>query len=200
MCTPTPAKSICVFAASSGQVPPKFHSAARRLGTLIGGRGHTLIYGAGGVGLMGVMARAAKEAGARVIGVIPEKLCDSELAWEGADELVVTTSMRERKGEMESRADAFMVFPGGFGTLDEAAECLVMRQLEYHQKPIVFVNIEGFFDPLFAYFETLFGLGFAKERHRGLYAIAGTVEDAIACVESFEAPAPDPKWHTMGEG
>lgn len=187
-------KTICVYAASSDRVPLVFKEEARKLGELLGARGHSLVYGAGGIGLMGIVARAAKERGARVVGVIPEKLRDVELAWKGADELIVTTSMHERKSQMEALADAFIVFPGGFGTLDEAAEVLVLRQLQYHHKPIVFLNVQGIFDPLLAYFDSLRDLGFAHEDLRGIYTVATTAEDALDYIESYDPPEPNPDW------
>lgn len=193
---PPTRRTVCVYAASSDAVDPVYREAADALGAALAQRGHRLIYGAGQVGLMGVVARAVHAHGGHVTGVIPERLRTVELAYEAADELIVTETMRERKAIMESRADAFIALPGGFGTLEELVEVMVLRQLDYHEKPIVVLNINGVFDELFAFFQRLCADHFIKESHFALYHEARTVAEALAHIDVFSLPRLEPKWFT----
>jgi uncharacterized protein (TIGR00730 family) len=143
--------SVCVFCASSDHAAPELLEAADRLGKAIAGAGIRLVYGGGGVGLMGACARAADDAGGRIIGVIPQFLARVEKPPTGVTTVVVA-SMHERKMRMFEEADAFAVLPGAIGTLEEAIELLSWRRLGLHAKPIVFYNPGGFWDPLFALF------------------------------------------------
>lgn len=165
-------RSICVYCASSSRVATHFTQAAEELGTLLGQRGLTLVYGGASVGLMGVLAQAVQRSGGRVAGFIPQTLRDREIAYEAADELVVTRDLRERKALMEARADAFVALPGGLGTLEEVLEVLTLKQLRLHQKPIVFLNTAGFYDSLLAVFEQLRELNFSKPESRHAYELA----------------------------
>ena len=187
-------KTICVYAASSDAVPQLHREAATALGALIGQRGHRLVYGAGQVGLMGDVARAVHANGGHVIGVIPERLRTVELAYEDADELIVTETMRERKAIMESRAAAFIALPGGFGTLEELVEMLVLKQLGYHGKPIVILDVAGVYEGLFAFFERLRDDRFIKESHFALYRVVKTPLEAIEAIENHVPLAHEPKW------
>jgi uncharacterized protein (TIGR00730 family) len=170
---------ICVYCAASAHLAEHYFTAARELGDGIARRGWSLIYGGGGVGLMGAVAKAVRAGGGTVVGVIPQALLDRERAYLQADELIVTTTLRERKQLMDDHADAFITLPGGFGTLEETLEILTLRQLAYHDKSIVIVNIDGYFDPLLGMFEHIFGQGFAHARHRRLYAVAPSSEAAL---------------------
>lgn len=188
-------KTICVYAASSNAVDPVYMDAARRLGALIAAHDHTLVYGAGGVGLMGICARAVHEnGGGRVVGVIPDKLVDLELAYRDADELIITTTMSERKRIMAERADAFIALPGGFGTLEEIMEILVLKQLWYHEKPCVFLNINGIYDNLFAFFDALIEARFIKESHKRLYHVCNTPDAAYAYLDAYTPAPAHTKW------
>ena len=129
-----------------------------------------------------------------VEGGAPEKLRDLELAYEEADELIVTQDMSSRKAIMEERADAFIALPGGFGTLDEVLEVLVGRQLWYHEKPIVLLNINGIYDQLVDFFEALIRERFVKDSHRGLYHVSPTPEDATDYLDAFEPQPVHGKW------
>ena len=133
-------RSICVFCASSSAVAEVYVDVARRLGRRLAERGDRLVYGGGNIGLMGTLATACHERGGYIVGVIPESLKDKELAYEAADELIVTQDMRGRKTIMEKNADAFIALPGGFGTLEELLEIITLRQLHYHDKPVVILN------------------------------------------------------------
>ncbi|HDP34823.1 MAG TPA: TIGR00730 family Rossman fold protein, partial [Candidatus Hydrogenedentes bacterium] len=172
-------QSICVYAASSDALDDNYKDAAQRLGALIARHGHTLVYGGGCVGLMGVCARAVHaRGGGRVVGVITDKLVDLELAYRKADELIVTGAMSERKRIMAERADAFIALPGGFGTIEEVMEILVLKQLWYHQKPCVFLNVDGIYDHLFAFFDALIEARFIKDLHKRLYRVCSSPEEA----------------------
>jgi uncharacterized protein (TIGR00730 family) len=153
--------SVCVFCSSAGGLPEVYRAAARELGAELAGRGHRLVYGGGNVGLMGEVARSVHDHGGTVIGVIPQGLVDRELAYDPADELLVTTTMRERKAEMDARADAFVALPGGFGTLEELLEVLTLRQLRLHDRPIVLVNVAGYWDPFLSMVADMVDQGFA---------------------------------------
>ena len=188
-----PIHHVCVYASSSDAVDPVHAAAARTLGRGMAERGQTLVYGGGNIGLMGVIAREIHAGGGHVIGVIPEKLRDLELAYELADELIVTQSMRERKAAMEARADAFVALPGGLGTLEEILEVLVLKQLCYHNLPIVFLNTLGIFDSLFRLLEDLCTGHFVKESHRALYHVAAEPEEVFHHFETYTAPVPETK-------
>jgi len=174
-------KNIGVYCASSDRVDAKYRASAEALGRLLAEGGHTLVYGGGNVGLMGVVARAVHAYGGRVYGVIPEALKEIEgVAYEVADELVITQTMQERKKLIFTRAEAFIVLPGGFGTLEEFMEVLTLRHLGYHDKPIALVNTDGFYDPLLALCEHFYREHFARERMRSLFHVAADPAEALA--------------------
>ncbi len=173
-------KALCVYCGSQIGADPRFREAAADLGRALGRRGITLVYGGGSVGLMGVVADAALAAGGRVVGVIPEFMCTVELAHPRLTEQVVVASMHERKRAMFERSDGFLALPGGFGTLDELLEMITWRQLGRHARPIVLLNVAGFFDGLLAHFERSIAAGFVRPELRALYAVAATVEEALA--------------------
>ena len=167
---------------------------AREIGAEVDRRKLRLVYGGTDVGLMGVVAKSAKDAGAEVVGVIPEAIRAMGIASQRDDELVVTPDVRTRKAVMEDRADAFIALPGGFGTLEELLEAITHRQLRYHNKPIVLLNAAGFYDPLAALFEELFQHGFAKPVYRSLYAIAQTPAEAVEMALTATAEPLPTKW------
>ena len=161
--------NICVFCASSDHVEKQFFEAATRLGQLIGQGGHTLVFGGGRIGLMGAVARATHEYGGRIIGVIPHSMQDLEFPYELADEMIRVDTMRERKKIMDDRAHAFVALPGGFGTLEELIEVISHHYLDFHAKPVVIINIDGYYDPLRELFEHMIDHRFAKARYRDIY-------------------------------
>lgn len=175
---------ITVFCASSDAVPRVYHDAAAELGRAIAGRGWTLIYGGGSFGLMGVVSQAAKDAGGRVVGVIPHKLLELEKANDGCDELLIVDDMRQRKALLESRCDAFVTLPGGIGTLEELFEMLVGRYLGFHDKPIVLVNVNQFFDPLVELLRHGIEQNFIHARTRELLHVCRSAAEAIDFLES----------------
>jgi cytokinin riboside 5'-monophosphate phosphoribohydrolase len=167
--------NICVYLASSGAVASVYFEAARALGVRMAERGDTLIYGGASVGLMGALAQAVKDRAGYVVGVMPEALEGLEIAFKDTDEFILTRDMRERKAVMEARADAFVMLPGGFGTLEEIAEILTLRQLGLHTKPIIIYNVAGFYDPLVALFEHFYRERFAKP-WPAMYHVAENVD------------------------
>jgi uncharacterized protein (TIGR00730 family) len=182
--------SVCVFCSSAGGLPEVFRSAAAELGRELAERGHRLVYGGGRVGLMGELARSVHDHGGTVVGVIPQGLVDRELAYDPADELLVTTTMRERKAEMDARADAFVALPGGFGTLEELLEVLTLRQLRLHNRPIVLVNVAGYWDPFLAMVQDMVDQGFAPLGDGALFQVAKTAAEAVDLAEVGPAPIP----------
>lgn len=187
-------ESVCVFCSSSDAVDSVFFEAAAELGASMARRDMTLIYGGGAIGLMGALARAVHDHGGRVVGVLPEFMHARGLAYQDADELVVTGGMRERKAVMEARADAFVCLPGGFGTLEEILEVLTFKQLELHTKPIVLLNTQGFYDHLLQMFDRLYGERFARPSHRRLLHVAEDAEGALEHIESYRPDTVESKW------
>jgi cytokinin riboside 5'-monophosphate phosphoribohydrolase len=180
--------SVCVFCSSAGGLPEEYRAAARELGAELAGRGHRLVYGGGNVGLMGELARSVHDHGGTVVGVIPRGLVDRELAYDPADELLVTETLRERKAEMDARADAFVALPGGFGTLEELLEVLTLRQLGLHDRPIVLVNVAGYWDPFLAMVADMVAQGFAPLGEGALFQVAKTAAEAVDLVEAGPTP------------
>jgi uncharacterized protein (TIGR00730 family) len=188
-------KAVCVFSASSDNIALKFFEVAAELGARLGQHGYDLVYGGGKIGLMGELARAAQANGGKVIGVIPERFREHDLALEGADEMIVTKDMRERKTIMEARADVFVGLPGGFGTLEEILEILTLKQLHYHAKPIVLINTNNFYDHLVNLFEHIYEQQFARQEHRDLYHVAKDVNDAFSYIDNYKAASHPAPWY-----
>lgn len=189
-------KILCVYCASSDRLDPKYYAAAAELGRAMVLHGWGLVYGGGKTGMMGAVARAVKQSGGRVIGVIPEFMKARELAYDEADELVTVITMRERKLLMETRADAFVALPGGWGTLEEILEILTLRQLDVVRKPCVFLNQDGFYDPLLQLFERMLADQFFKPSNMELFRVAKTVPEIFTHIDSAtRANAPvESKW------
>lgn len=187
--------SVCVFCSSSSAVPPGFHTLATATGESLARAGLTLVYGGTTTGLMGEVARAAHAAGGRVVGVIPAKLRELGLANEACDELHITHDLRDRKGLMDELSDAFLALPGGLGTLEEIFEVFNLKYLKYHQKPVVFLNHEGFYNDLFAFFETLYAARFTKRAVEQLYHAAPDLPAFHAYLQSYVPVEVADKWY-----
>lgn len=157
-------------------------------------RGWALVYGGGKTGLMGAVARGAKGAGGRVIGVIPEFMKAKELAFDEADELITVITMRERKMLMETRADAFLALPGGWGTLEEIMEILTLKQVDVLHKPVVLFNQDGYYDELLAFFERMIRDKFMRESIRRQYGVAKSLEDIFVQLENWNTAPVESKW------
>ena len=183
-------RNVCVYCSSSNAIAPAYFEVATTMGRLLGEGGYTLVYGGGNVGLMGTIARAVHEHGGQVLGVIPEALKRREgVAYEVADRLVTTPTIQKRKQVMFQHAEAFLVLPGGFGTLEEFLEVLTLKQLGYHSRALALVNTGGFYDPLLDLFEHFYRERFAPRVHRDLYYLASTPEDAMHYIETYDDAA-----------
>ena len=178
-------QSICVFCASSESVDDLFKDIALELGRELGRREIDLVYGGASIGLMGCLARGVHEEKGKVIGVLPEFFKTKDVEYSEADELIVTKNMRERKAVMDKRSDAFIVLPGGIGTLEEAMEILSMRQLGLTDKPLVFINTQGFYEGLRAIFEEMVDLKFAKPKVMDMYAMVPNPQSALEYLLSY---------------
>ncbi len=185
---------ICVYSSSSEALSPLYFGEARRLGTLMAKNHHELVYGAGDLGLMGECARGLQQGGGRIIGVIPEALNQEGIVFPDCHDLHVTKTMRERKALMEDIADGFIALPGGFGTLEELLEIITLKQLKYHNKPIVILNINHFYETLLGFFEQIIQNKFAQEFSRGFYFVTSDVEDALAYIEAYRPTMTEDKW------
>lgn len=181
-------RSVCLYCGSSSRVAESHRTAAIRLGALLGEAGIRLIYGGGRVGLMGLAADGALQAGGEVVGIIPGFLDEREVGHPGLTELHVVDSMHARKQLMFEMADAFCVLPGGIGTLDETFEILSWRQLGLHDKPILVVDQDGYWRPLAALLEHAVQAGYIGRAHAEALTVVASVEDVLPALA--EAPAP----------
>jgi uncharacterized protein (TIGR00730 family) len=186
-------KSLCVYCGSSSQVDPRYREAAVRLGTLLAEQRVTLVYGGGRVGLMGLLADACLQAGGAVVGVIPEFLRRAEVGHGAVTELLVVESMHERKQTMFQRADGFVILPGGLGTLDETFEILTWKQLKLHDKPMVVVDVAGYWQPLMALIEHVIQENFARPEMRGLFTVVEHVDQVLPTLEHAAPPLVGPE-------
>lgn len=182
---PFDGKSVCLFCGSSDRSDPIYTAAARDFGEQAAQAGWRLVYGGGGVGLMGAAARAAHEAGGRVLGVMPGFLRSRERLYDEVETLVVT-SMHERKTIMYDQSDAFVVAPGGVGTLEEVIEVLSWKRLDLHSKPVIFLNLNGFWDSLLTVLEHSIAEGMTPESFREAWSVVATVEQAIALMQEAD--------------
>ena len=179
-----PVPSVCVYCGSRSGSRPAYRREAEALGAALAAAGWQLVYGAGDVGLMGLTARAAQQAGGRTFGVIPVHLLDREVGKRDLSAFVVTETMHERKKVMFMNASAIVVLPGGAGSLDEFFEVLTWRQLGLHDKPILLMNVDGFWNPLLELIDHVIAEGFADASLRGYLSV---VPDAAATVDALRA-------------
>ncbi len=180
---PFDGQSVCLFCGSSDLSDPAYTEAARAFGAQTAAAGWRLVYGGGGVGLMGASARAAHAAGGRVLGVMPGFLRSRERLFDDVETLIVP-SMHERKTIMYDQSDAFVVAPGGVGTLEEVIEVLSWKRLDLHSKPVIFLNLKGFWEPLLAVMEHSIAEGMTPASFREAWVVCDTVEAAIAAMQT----------------
>ena len=189
-----PAFSICVYCGSRPGGDPLFTTAAQAVGRWIGEHVGQLVYGGGRSGLMGEVAQATRQAGGRVVGVIPQALVDKELANHACDELHIVQTMHERKAIMAERSDAFIALPGGIGTFEELFEVWTWRQLGYHDKPIGLLNVAGYYDALGNFLQSSVRSGFMSEWQMGLVQInddcAPLLRDLVEAAGTAKPQAP----------
>ncbi len=185
--------TICVYCGSSAGNLPAVRSAASAVGAAIAEAGHGMVYGGGHVGLMGLVADAALAAGGSVTGVMTEHLVDAEVAHARLTHLEIVTSMHERKARMIALSDGVVVLPGGYGTLDETFEVLTWNQLGLVESPTVFLDVDGYFAPLFAFLDGAVRAGFVSRAHHQLVRRADTAVSAVRLATEPAAPR-SPKW------
>jgi len=188
-------KSLCVYCSSSDRIDAKYAAAAGAVGDELARRGWTLVWGGGKTGLMGVVARHAQAGGARLVGVIPEFMKERELEFAGADEIISVLTMRERKMIMETRADAYLALPGGWGTLEELLEILTLAHLEVLKKPVVILNQDGYYDDLLKLFDRIVAEKFMHATIRGKFVAVRTVAEIFPALEQWQAQPGDAKWY-----
>ncbi len=178
--------SICVFCGSNSGFDKIFKENALMLGKILAKKNISLVYGGGNIGLMGAMADACLEENGEVIGVITQKLIDVEVAHKGLTKMHIVETMSERKLLMEKLSDAFIIMPGGYGTLDELFEMLTLNQLNIIRKPIGLLNIKGYFNPLLLLIDNSVNEGFIKKEHKNLFIIDDNIETLINRLQEFE--------------
>ncbi|MDR0901210.1 MAG: TIGR00730 family Rossman fold protein [Opitutaceae bacterium] len=184
--------SVCVYCGASDLVDAKYPAAARALGAGLARRGWTLVYGGNDAGLMGAVARGARENGGRVVGVIPKFIRAWNPSYDDYDELLVVTTMAERKLVLQTRSDAFVVLPGGLGTLDEFADTVELRQLALLEKPIILFNQDGYYDAIIAFVEHGIREKFTQESIRAKFSVASTTEELLAQLDAAARARPAP--------
>lgn len=182
-------RSVCVYCGSSSTVADVYKDAAHTVGTLLARHGIELVYGGGRVGLMGIAADAALAAGGRVVGIIPDHIQALEVEHTGLDELIVVPDMHTRKQLMERRSDAFVVLPGGLGTLDEMFEILTWRQLRLHGKPLAIIDVDGYWRPLVGLIDHMIAEGFVRPGNRNFFTVVDRPEAVLEALAGIVAPA-----------
>lgn len=178
--------SVCIFCSSSGTLDQKYYEHSRELGELLGKNNFDIVYGGSRVGMMYEVAKTSKLNGSKILGVMPEKLHSFGVSSNECDEFHLTKDMRSRKLKMDELSDSIIALAGGFGTLEEVSEMIVQKQLGYNNKPIVFLNTNGFYNDLFKFFDNIVEGSFAKNTAKDLYYIARTPQDAIKYLLNYK--------------
>ncbi|MGE0753753.1 MAG: TIGR00730 family Rossman fold protein [Alphaproteobacteria bacterium] len=176
-------KSVCVFCGASNDVPKKFLDIGSAFGKILAQKNINLVYGGGDCGVMGAVANASLQNGGYVTGVFPESLRDIENEHQSLSEIVIVNTMHERKQLMFEKSDAFIVFPGGFGTMDEMFEIITWRQLRLHNKPVVIFNFEEYWTPLIKLMYNIIDNNFAKEEVKGFFNVVDKVDDVLKVID-----------------
>lgn len=188
-----PLSSLCIFCGANKGTDSIYIDTAQSVGHYLATHDHRIVYGAGSVGLMGVVADAALAAGGEVIGVIPGFLKEKEVDHKGLTEIIVTETMHTRKARMAELSDGFIALPGGFGTLDELAEILTWAQLGLHKNPIGLLNVKGYFDHLIAFLDHSVSEGFLRQENRDILQVADDLPTLLKKMAAYEAPDVE-KW------
>ena len=181
-------RALCVYCGASGRGDPRHIDAATALGRLAAKRGIGIVFGGGHVGLMGAVADGALAANGRVTGIIPEILAAREVQHPDVTEMVVVDSMHVRKQRMFELSDAFCILPGGLGTLDETFEILTWRQLKLHDKPVILLNLDGYWDPLVRLLDHLVTANYASPRHARLWQVVTNIDDVFEAIDAAPSP------------
>jgi uncharacterized protein (TIGR00730 family) len=182
-------RSVCVYCAASNTADPSYLAQAARFGEILATSGLRLVYGGGGIGLMGACAKAAHGAGGKVLGVMPAFLQTREVVYDDV-ETVVVQSMHERKAIMFQEADAFAILPGGIGTLEEVVELMSWRRLELHRKPIVFLSPDGYWEPLFQLIQHTIDQRLTPAWFAGVWCAVETAEEILPAMRAMTAAGP----------
>lgn len=177
---------VCVYGASSTELEQKYIDAVYELGKEMAARNMGLVFGGGAQGMMGAAARGVRDGGGSIIGVAPDFFDVDGVLFPDCTEFIYTKTMRERKQILEDSSDAFIITPGGFGTLDEFFEILTLKQLERHNKAIVVLNVAGYYDNLFDFVAQAMQEHFIKEACKQLYRLADTPKEALDYIESYK--------------
>jgi cytokinin riboside 5'-monophosphate phosphoribohydrolase len=192
-------KKICVYCSSSEAVENKYFDFTKKLAELLVKNRYDLVYGGANVGLMNSLAITVKQNGGKVFGVMPELIFQKGLAFTDCDDFFVTNDMASRKAKMAELADAFIALPGGFGTLEELLEIITLKQLNYHQKPIVIINFQNFYDDLLLQFEKFYNSKFSKEVSRNIYFVSENFDEIFSYLKNHKQQTIDSKWFDVSK-
>jgi uncharacterized protein (TIGR00730 family) len=184
---------VCVFAASSSRIDEAYMIAASELGTVFAREGVHAIFGGGGIGLMGLFADAMLADGGKITGVIPKFMMDEGWGHDGVSDMIVTADMSERKKTIFAMADAAVALPGGVGTLEELTEVITLKQLGQFNKPIIIINVKGFYDHLIEFFEHMFRGNFIRLEHKDIWQIVTMAEEVVPAITNYTGWHADPK-------
>ncbi len=184
---------VCVFAASSSRIDSAYLEAAGELGTVFAREGVHAVFGGGGIGLMGILADSMLAAGGKITGVIPEFMIDEGWGHAGVTDMIVTADMSERKKTIFAMSDAAVALPGGVGTLEELTEVITLKQLGQFNKPIIIVNVNGFYDHLIEFFEHMFRGNFIRLEHKDIWQIVTSAEEVVPAITNYTGWHADPK-------
>jgi uncharacterized protein (TIGR00730 family) len=184
---------VCVFAASSSRIDNAYLQAAGELGTAFAREGVHAVFGGGGIGLMGILADNMLAAGGKITGVIPGFMIDEGWGHAGVSDMIVTADMSERKKTIFAMSDAAVALPGGVGTLEELTEVITLKQLGQFNKPIIIVNVNGFYDHLIEFFEHMFRGNFIRLEHKDIWQIVTTAEEVVPAILNYTGWHADPK-------
>jgi uncharacterized protein (TIGR00730 family) len=176
--------TVCIFASSSSRIDNQYALAAAHLGALLAKNGMDIVYGGGGIGLMGTVADSVMENGGRITGVIPSFMKDEGWGHHGVSEMIVTQGMSDRKNKMFDLADAIVALPGGIGTLEELTEAITLKQLSLFDGPIIILNTLGFYKYLIEFLETMVKGHFLRSEHKGIWEIVDTPEEVIIALNN----------------
>ena len=183
--------NICLYGASSAELDTVYLDAAYEFGRLLAGNGHTLVYGGGGQGIMGAAARGAADQGGTIIGIAPSFLNVDGILFDRCTQLILTDTMAARKSAMIARADAFVMAPGGFGTLEEFFEVLTLKQLGQHNPAIAILNTNGYYHKMQDFIRTAVEQRFVRPACLQIYTLCRTPAETLACLEQYDAAAMD---------
>jgi uncharacterized protein (TIGR00730 family) len=184
---------VCIFAASSSRIDDAYMMAASELGTVFAREGVHAIFGGGGIGLMGLFADAMLADGGKITGVIPKFMMDEGWGHDGVSDMIVTADMSERKKTIFAMSDAAVALPGGVGTLEELTEVITLKQLGQFNKPIIIINVNGFYDHLIEFFEHMFRGNFIRLEHKDIWQIVTTAEEVVPAITNYTGWHADPK-------